>query len=160
MSSWWWWGFRILSFRVVRYQPSLTPSKFNMETWKCLEKEEHLTQTTSFFGFQPLVLGCVYVRSQGKIFSSINTVAAWQRYHFLRRRYHSSSHAWRRKLRTFFISFLRLEDPPGEMFEVGPLFHFFFDISRVKWLALRDFVCLFVFFVNKEADSMVMNDFL
>ena len=44
--------------------------------------------------------------------------------------------------------FLRLEDPPGEMFEL------------YKWLALRDFVCLFVFFVHKRADSMVMNDFL
>ena len=95
----------------------------------------------SFFGFQPLVLVCVcvfvYVRSRredffysstrGNLAATISQAAVSQLFTRLAQEIEDNS-----------FSFLRLEDPPGEMFEL------------YKWLALRDFVCLFVFFCKQR----------
>ena len=131
MSSWWFFevfaSFRFWVVRYPSYQPSLTEPQSltwkpqNAETWK---RRNIWPKPPVFLGFQPLVLGCVYVRSQGRFF---HPSTSWQpgSAHFLRRRYHSSSHAWRRKSRTICFSFLRLEDPLGKCLKLDP-FSFFF----------------------------------
>ena len=128
MSSWFFfWGFRILFvFGSLDIQAINHPLR-NLKVWhgtsKCrnLEKEKEKSDPNQPVFLVPAVSFGVCVcmcGSQGRFFHPSTRDRHHFTAHFLRRRYRSSSHAWRRKLRTVFF-FSETWRSTGEMFELS-----------------------------------------
>lgn len=167
MSSWWFFevfaSFRFWVVRYPSYQPSLTEPQsltWHLKMPKLGKGERKIwPKPTSFFGVPAVSFGVCVCAESGKIFSSINIVAAWQR-SFSQAAVSQLFTRLAQEIEDNLFFFSETWRSTGEMFEVRPLFIFFLILVELNGWLWGIFFCLFVFFVNKQADSMVMNDFL